>query len=235
MGETASLIHVDIWADVTCPWCFIGKRRFDRAVVAFTAAHPDVKVEIEGHSYELTPSLRENFTGSEVDFMVAYEGVPRERAERTLEALTEVGAHEGITFSFAEVQHVNTHHLHRLLQFAATQGTRWHLTDRLAEAYFTEGANLADTATVVRLAAEVGIAEVQVRELLADDDLLAGAVDFDQQRAQMLGASGVPFFVFDRKHAVPGALTEEQFVEVLGRVHALSVEAGGGNVSGETI
>lgn len=219
-------LRVDLWTDVSCPWCFIGKRRLDRAMTAYTAAHPEVRFEIEGHSFELTPAVPLDFSGTEVDFMVTYEGVPRDRAEETLAALTKVGAAEGITFRFDEVRHVNTYRLHRLLHFAASKGARTALQDRLAEAYFTAGADLGDIDTLVRLAGECGIAEASVRQLVRDDDLLANAVDFDIQRAQMLGITAVPYFLFNRKHAVPGALSEAQFMEVFARVRELDQQSG---------
>lgn len=215
-------MSVEVWADVSCPWCFIGKRRLSRAVNTFTAQHPDVRVDIESHSFELTPAVPEGYTGSEVDFMVAYEGVPRDRAERTLDALTELGKSEGISFHFDRVRHVNTYSLHRLLHFAKTQGVQWELMDRLYMAYFVEGEHLGDIEVLVRLAGEVHLAEVSVRELLADDDMLAGAVDFDLQRAQMLGVTAVPYFLLNRKYAIPGAVSESQFVEALTRVRNLA-------------
>lgn len=214
-------LRIDLWTDVTCPWCFIGKRRLDRAVAAYAEEHPEVRIEIDGHSFELTPAVPLDFSGTEVDFMVAYEGVPRDRAEATLAALTEVGAAEGIAFRFDEVRHVNTYRLHRLLHFADSKGTRHELQDRMAEAYFTAGAHLGDIDTLVRLAGECGIAEASVRQLVHDDDLLANAVDFDIERAQMLGITAVPYFLFNRKHAVPGALSEAQFIEVFERVRQL--------------
>lgn len=219
MTETLS---VEVWADVSCPWCFIGKRRLARAVSTFTAQYPDVRVEIESHSFELTPAVPDGYTGSEVDFMVAYEGVPRDRAERTLEALTELGRSEGISFRFDRVRHVNTYSLHRLLHFAQTQGVQLELMDRLYTAYFVEGEYLGDTEVLVRLAGEVDLAEVSVRELLVDDDMLAGAVDLDMQRAHMLGVTAVPYFLLNRKYAIPGAVSESQFIEALIRVNDLT-------------
>ena len=219
--QPADTMRVDVWTDVTCPWCFVGKRRFERAVQTFREQHPDVAIDVEGHSFELTPAMSDGFTGSEVDFMVAYEGVPRDRAERTVAALTELGAAEGIDFHFDRVRHVNSYRVHRLLHFAKSKGKQWELMDRLYVAYFTDGANLGDPETLTRIATESDLPEASVSQLLSDDDMLANAVDFDLQRAEMLGVTAVPYFLINRKYAVPGAVSEEQFLSALVRVREL--------------
>lgn len=218
MSET---IRVDIWSDIACPWCFIGKRRFERAVDEFTREHPGTQIEVESHSYELAPDTPESFSGSEIDFLVTHKGMPREQVEAMLSNMTELAAADGITFDFARVRHVNTRRAHRLLHFAKQHDAQAELLEQLFQAYFTRGSDLADESVLVGIAETAGLHAEDARAALHDDDL-GDAVDLDIQRAQMIGVSGVPFFLFDEKYGVSGAQPVATLVDVLGQVRDLS-------------
>ncbi|WP_024355437.1 DsbA family oxidoreductase [Leucobacter chironomi] len=207
MTET---IRVDIWSDIACPWCYIGKRRFEAGVAAFREAHPDVEFEVAGHSFELAPDTPLDFSGSEVDFLVRHKGMPAAQVEQMLAQMTELAAADGIVFDFSRVKHANTARAHRILHLAAESGAQDAVQERLFRAYFAEGEDLSDPETLARLGAEAGLDPVAVRAAL-DDDGYGEAVQRDITRARMLGVNGVPFFLLDQKYGISGAQSAEAF------------------------
>jgi predicted DsbA family dithiol-disulfide isomerase len=214
MSET---IRVDIWSDIACPWCFLGKHRFEEGVAAFKEQHPDVEIEVESHSYELAPDTPDGYEGSEIDFLVKHKGMPREQVEQMLGQMTEMAAAEGVVFDFDRLHHANTRRAHRVLHLAKDQGLQAEMQERLFRAYFSEGREVSDPDTLAELGKEVGLDPDEVRDAF-DDEELGEAVDRDITRAKMLGISGVPFFLFDSKYAVPGAQQPAAFTDVLGQV-----------------
>ncbi|MEB4613955.1 DsbA family oxidoreductase [Leucobacter sp. M11] len=210
-------IRVDIWSDIACPWCFIGKRRFEAGVAAFVAQRPDVAVESEYHSFELAPDTPDTFEGSEIDFLVTHKGMPRAKVEEMLAQMTEMAQAEGLAYRFDRVQHVNTLRAHRVLHLAKAQGLQHEAVERLLAAYFEEGRNLASDDELAALGAEVGLAEADVRAAL-QDPATAEAVQDDITRARMLGISGVPFYLLESKYGVSGAQSPESFVSVFEQV-----------------
>lgn len=214
MSET---IRVDIWSDIACPWCYIGKHRFEAGVAAFTGQYPDVEVEVEGHSYELAPDTPENFQGSEIDFLAKYKGMPREQVEDMLEQMAGLAASEGLVFDWEKLRHANTSRAHRVLHLAKEQGLQLEMQERLFRAYFSEGAEVADPDTLAALGEEVGLDGDEVRDALEDEDY-ADAVDQDITRARMLGVNGVPYFLLEGKYGVSGAQSVDTFQSVLERV-----------------
>ena len=210
-------IRVDIWSDIACPWCYIGKRRFERAAGAFRAAHPDVEVEVESHSFELAPDTPLDFKGSEVDFLVRHKGMPAQQVEQMLGQMTELGRGDGIEFDFSGVKHANTQRAHRILHLAKDRGLQSEVQNRLFLAYFSEGEDMSDPDTLARLGAEAGLNEDEVRAALESEDY-AQAVHRDIQRARSLGVNGVPFFLLDQKYGVSGAQSVDAFEGVLQQV-----------------
>lgn len=203
-------IRVDIWSDIACPWCYIGKQRFEAGVAAFREEHPDIELEVEAHSYELAPDTPLDFAGSEIDFLATHKGMPRDQVEQMLGQMTELGASEGITFDFENVKHANTARAHRILHLAKDRGVQLELQERLFRAYFAEGADMSDVETLATLGAEVGLSPEDVRSAL-DDEGYGDAVEQDITRARMLGVSGVPFFLIDQKYGVSGAQSADAF------------------------
>ncbi len=210
-------IHVDIWSDIACPWCYIGKHRFAAGVAEFARQHPEIEVEVESHSYELAPDTPDDYRGSEVDFLTKHKGMPRERVEEMLEQMTQMAALEGIEFDFGILRHANTGRAHRVLHLAKSQGLQAELQERLFRAYFGEGRELGDPEVLAELGEEVGLDADEVRDAI-DDEEYADAVERDITRARMLGVTGVPFFLIEEKYGVSGAQSAETFASVLDRV-----------------
>lgn len=214
MSET---IRVDIWSDIACPWCYIGKHRFEEGVATFQRQFPEVEIEVEAHSYELAPDTPENFTGSEIDFLSRYKGMPREQVEDMLEQMTGMAAAEGLTFDWEKLRHANTHRAHRVLHLAKEQGLQLEMQERLFRAYFAEGAHVSDPETLAALGEEIGLDGDEVRDAF-DDEEYGDAVERDITRARMLGVNGVPYFLLEEKYAVSGAQSADTFASVLERV-----------------
>src|SRR3954451_22959169 len=148
----SDVIKVDIWSDIACPWCYIGKRKFETGVAAF-----GVEVEVEYHSFELSPDTPVDFAGSEVDFLVSHKGMAAEQVQQMLGQMTELGATEGLAYDFDALQHTNTVKAHELLHFAKSKGRQVDLSERLFAAYFQEGRHIGRVDELADLAAEIGL------------------------------------------------------------------------------
>ena len=210
-------LRVDIWSDIACPWCYIGKHRFEEGAAAFAKQFPDIEIEVESHSYELAPDTPEDYEGSEVDFLTKHKGMPREQVEQMLEQMTRMAELEGIEFDFGRLQHTNTGKAHRVLHLAKEQGLQAEMQERLFRAYFAEGRLVSDPDTLAELGEEVGLDGDEVREAFADEEY-GEAVERDITRARMLGVSGVPFFLVEQKYGISGAQSAETFASALERV-----------------
>jgi predicted DsbA family dithiol-disulfide isomerase len=227
-------VLVEVWSDVVCPWCYVGKRRFEAALSRF--AHRD-EVEVRWRSFQLDPttvSATGRAAGPSDDHarvLAAKFGMPLPRAASMLEELSATAAAEGLDLH-PEVQvPANTLDAHRVLHLAAERGVQGAVKERLLLAHFTQGEALGDAETLVRLAAEAGLDPEEVREVLAGDRY-AAEVRADVAEASALGARGVPFFVVDRRYGVAGAQPTEEFLAVLEqawseRVPTVLVPAGG--------
>lgn len=213
-------ILVDVWFDVRCPWCFLGKRRLERAVDMFSGDQPDVPVTVVHHSFELAPCIAERFDGSEADYLQRYEGAPLEHSARMLPELQKLADSEGVRLRFEHLQLVNTRRAHRVFQLGQHRGLGEEMLERLFTAYFTECLDLSETSTLVGLAAEVGLDQDEARGAAEGgvDDRWDEAVSADHARGQMLGASGVPFALVNGKYRVSGAQTAEIFAGALHEV-----------------
>ena len=194
-------MKIEIWSDVVCPWCYIGKRRFESALERF--AHRD-EVEVVWRSFELDPSAPALRTGNAADRLAAKYGMSRAQALQKHEHLTRLAAGDGLNLRFDISQSGNTFDAHRLLHLAHEQGLQDQVKERLFRAYFAEGEPIGDRETLVRLVAETGIAEADVRATL-DSDRFATEVRADELEARELGINGVPFFVIDSRYGVSGA------------------------------
>lgn len=214
MGEA---IKIDIWSDVACPWCYIGKRRFEEAVAAFGAEDGRPPVDVEFHSFELTPDMPADYDGDEVSFLVERKGLPADRVEGMLAHVTRVAADAGLTFDFATVRPAPTADAHRLLHHAKAHGRQSDLKERLLRAHFAEGRDVGSHEELADLAAEVGLDRAEALEVL-----ISGAYrdefEADLRQAAQYGITGVPFFVIDGRYGVSGAQATETFTEVLRRV-----------------
>lgn len=215
-------MRIDIWSDVVCPWCYIGKRRFETAVAGFD--HAD-DVDVVWHSFELDPDAPAVTQGSLVERLATKYGMTRQRAQQANDHVTTLAAAEGLDFRLDSAKHGNTFDAHRLIQLAATTGRQGAVTERLLHAYFTEGIAIGDPAALVAPAVEAGLEDSEVRRVLAGDEF-AAAVRADEAQARAIGITGVPFFVVDRRYGVSGAQPAAVFDEVLRTAWAESRDLG---------
>ncbi len=194
-------MHVEIWSDIACPWCYIGKRRFEAALVRFE--HAD-EVTVTWRSFELDPQAPLERPGDRAVHLAAKYGSSVEQAQAMQQQMTDVAAAEGLDFRFEIAREGSTFDAHRLLHFAAAHGRQDALEEGLMRAYLTEGELISDAATLERLAADVGLDAAAARDVLAGD-ALAADVRADEDAATALGISAVPFFVVDRAIGTAGA------------------------------
>ena len=210
----AEPLKVDVWSDIACPWCYVGKRRFAEGVSRYAAAGGQRPIEIEYHSFELSPDTPVDFDGNEVDFLAGHKGIPAAQARQMLDEMTQTAAGEGLTCDFSSLQHTKTLKAHELLHLAKAHGQQEPMKERLMRAYFTEGRHLGRICELADLAAEVGLdREEVVAELTAGTYGSAVAADIDQARAY--GISGVPFYVIDGRYGVSGAQDPAVFAQAL--------------------
>jgi predicted DsbA family dithiol-disulfide isomerase len=192
---------VEIWSDVVCPWCYIGKRRFEAALEEF--AQRDA-VDVVWRSFELDPESPRETQGSLNEVLARKKGISTERAAAMNTQVTMLAAEEGLEYHMDRAKLGNTFDAHRLIHLAAEHGLQGAAKERLLRAYFTEGQPIGDTETLVALGVELGLNADEARTAL-EGDAYASAVRADERRARMLGISGVPFFVINGKYGVSGA------------------------------
>jgi predicted DsbA family dithiol-disulfide isomerase len=198
-------MNVEIWSDVVCPWCYIGKRRFEAALAGFEHRED---VSVVWHSFQLDPSAPPISEGDPIERLSAKYGMSRADAERAQAGVTATAASVGLDFHLDRARSGNTFDAHRMLHYALTMGKQSELKERLMAGYFSDGAAIGDHEVLTRLATEVGLEESPVREVLASEAFTV-EVRHDEQEARQLGITGVPFFVIDRAYGISGALSPE--------------------------
>jgi predicted DsbA family dithiol-disulfide isomerase len=218
-------IKIDIWSDIACPWCYIGKRKFEAGAAAFAEAAGDSApdITIEYHSYELSPDTPVDFDGDEIDFLATHKGMPAEQVRGMLEHVTGIAEAAGLDYNFDILKHTNTVKAHQLLHYAKAHGMQIEAKERLLRAYFTEGRHVGRVEDLADLAAEIGLDRDDVVRSLTADEFLAD-VRADQALGQEYGIQGVPFFVIDGKYGVSGAQEATTFAQVLDQVWAQRTE-----------
>ncbi|MBN8423149.1 DsbA family oxidoreductase [Microbacterium esteraromaticum] len=207
-------ISIDIWSDIACPWCYIGKRNLEAGIAATASDEDAPQVNITFHSFELAPDTPVDFDGDEIDFLSGHKGMPREQVEQMLAHVTDVAAQAGLQYRFDLLQHTNTVKAHEVLHFAKSKGLQHEMEERLMSAYFTEGRHVGRIDDLVALAVEVGLDEDETRTALESNAHLDD-VRADQAQARAYGINGVPFFVIDGQYGVSGAQPAETFANVL--------------------
>ncbi|MFH8406332.1 DsbA family oxidoreductase [Streptomyces sp. NPDC018019] len=224
-------MRVEIWADIACPWCYIGKARFAKGLAAF--AHRD-EVEVVHRSFELDPQAPAAGDVPVLEMLADKYGVTREQAEAMEARVAEAAAGEGLGYRSDRI-HGNTFDLHRLLHLAKERGVQDALLGALYRANFAEARPLGDTETLTAVAVAAGLDADEVRRVLADPDAYAEAVRSDEREAAELGARGVPFFVIDRRYGISGGQPAEVFRQALERARedrAGEAPAGTGDADG---
>ena len=219
MAPIDTPIRIDVWSDVACPWCYIGKRNLESGMIAFTASDHAVAIELEFHSFELAPDTPVEFTGSEVEFLMNHRGVSAEQARAMIDRVVGIARDAGLDYDYDALQHTNTIKAHQLLHYAKERGLQLEMKERLLSAYFVEGRHVGRVEDLVDLAAEIGLDRSEVTRSLNADDYLE-AVRADMVQARQYGINGVPFFVIDGRYGISGAQPPEVFVEVLSRAAA---------------
>lgn len=209
-------MRIEIWSDVVCPWCYIGKRRLEKALAAF--GH-ETEIEVVWRSFQLDPSAPAVPVETVAESLGRRYGGGPEAGKQMIDRVEAVAAEEGLLFRHHQSLRVNTVDAHRVLHLALESGgpeLQGRLKEALLSAYFVETENVADHDTLQRIAVGVGLDEVRVKEVLGGTEY-AGAVETDIREAAALGATGVPFYVVDRKYGVSGAQASEVFTQVLER------------------
>ena len=216
VGGLGRFMQVEVWSDVVCPWCYIGKRKLETALSRF--AHAD-QVEVVWRSFQLDPSIPEGHTEPTLPALAAKYGRSVEEMAQMQRRVEEVAAGEGLEYHLAEGTSGNTLLAHQLLHLAADRGRGGEMEERLLHAHFTEQRSVFDVDALVALAVEVGLDADEARAALTDERYLA-AVHEDIATARGLGATGVPFFVVDRTYGAAGAQPAEQLLQLLERAWA---------------
>lgn len=200
-------MKVEIWSDIVCPWCYIGKRRFETALATVEAP-----VEIEWKSFQLDPTFPRDKAIPVYDALAEKFGGGRAQVQEMTGRVTSLAAIEGLDYDFEHGVMVNTFDAHRLAHHAKSQGLGPEMHERLMRAQLIEGATVNDVETLVRLAEEIG---VEGARPVVTSDQYTDDVNADIREARLLGATGVPFFVLDRKYGVSGAQPAEVFAQAL--------------------
>lgn len=204
-------MKVEIWSDVMCPFCYIGKRRFEHALERFSRKDD---VEVEWKSFQLNPDMETDPSKNINEYLAEHKGISVQQAQQMHERVTAMAKEVGLQYDFDKAIVANSFDAHRLSHFAKKYGKQDAMEERLFKAYFTEGKNTADHETLIRLAIEIGLDSDKVRAMLAGKEF-SDAVNNDIYEAHQVGARGVPFFVFNNRYAVSGAQPSDVFFGAL--------------------
>lgn len=209
-------MKVEIWSDIACPWCYIGKRHFEQALSKFPQRE---SLEVIWRSFELDPEAPARHTQPTVELLAAKYQIPLEKAQAMMNNVAQLALKVGLEYRFDRNISSNTFDAHRLTHFAATHGKRTEMVERLFRAYFTDGDAVGEHETLVRLAGEVGLDASAVTTMLASD-AFAADVRADEARARAFGITAVPFFAIDEKYGVSGAQSAAAITDAL--THAMT-------------
>lgn len=206
-------MKVDIWSDIRCPFCYVGKKKFEKALEQFPNSE---KIEINWHSFQLDPNLKTQPDTNPYDYFSKAKGIPVAQAKAMHEHAKNAGKEAGIDFNFDDSKVANSFRGHLLIQLAKKMNLSNEMEEALFEAQFITGKNIDDEATLLEVGKSVGLAEEDIKNALQSDEM-AHAVAQDGLMARQLGINAVPFFVFNDKYAVSGAQQPEHFLEVLNK------------------
>jgi len=207
-------MKIEIWSDIMCPFCYIGKRQLESALTEF----PNNEFEIEWKSFQLDPTITPQSGKDVFTFLAERKGISVEESKEMHKGVTERAKSVGLDYNFDKAIISNSLEAHRIIQFAKTKNLGNEMEEIFFKAYFTEGRDLNDGPTLIELAVKSGLDQIQVLEVLKDGNLFLDNVKNDISEAQQIGVQGVPFFVFDRKYAVSGAQPVEAFVNTIKEV-----------------
>ena len=207
-------MKVDIWSDIVCPFCYIGKRKFEQALQQFDGKE---NVTVEWRSFQLDPAM-EYVAGQSVhEYLGKRKGGTTADGKQMNDNMAAIAKEVGLEYDFENAIINNTLDAHRLLHLSKKAGLQNEMKESLFAAYYTQGKNIGDLDTLIELGTEVGLDAAEIRTTL-ESNLYANEVEQDQMVAQQIGATGVPFFVFDNKYAVSGAQPAEVFKQVMDKI-----------------
>ncbi|MBC8043011.1 MAG: DsbA family oxidoreductase [Rhizobacter sp.] len=215
-------MQVEIWSDVMCPFCYIGKRKFEKALAQFS--HKE-NIEVVWKSFQLNPDLETNPSLSLVQSLAESKGISLARAREMTGHATALAAQVGLTYDFDAAVVANSFDAHRFSHLAKQHGVQDAAEERLFAAYFTEGKNTADHRTLIQLGTDIGLNAAEVRQTL-ESDVFAAEVAQDIAEARQVGVRGVPFFVLGGKYAVSGAQESETFLLALNKAWETQMQPG---------
>lgn len=204
-------MKIEIWSDIMCPFCYIGKRKFEKALEQFD--HKD-QVEISWKSFQLNPDMKTDPAKSINEYLAEAKGWSIEQAKEMNGRVTQMAKGVGLAYDFDKAVVANSFDAHRLIQLAKTKNKGDLAEEHLFKAYFTEGKNIADHSTLMEIGVSIGLNAEDVKQML-EGNKYAQNVKEDIDESQQIGVRGVPFFVFNRKYAVSGAQESDTFLEVL--------------------
>lgn len=206
-------MKVEIWSDVMCPFCYIGKRRFEKALQQFPRKED---IEVEWKSFQLNPHLVTDPHKNINEYLSEAKGWTLAYARQVNAQVANMAREEGLNYDFDRAVVANSFDAHRLIQLAKTQGKGAEMEERLFKAYFTEGKNIADHATLLKMGTDADLDPAAIQQVLESNEY-AEAVENDIYESQQIGVRGVPYFVFNDKYAVSGAQATETFLSALNK------------------
>jgi len=210
-------IKVDVWSDIACPWCYIGKRKLENAIEQFEAKGG--VVEVEYHSYLLNPDMPVDYEGSQKDYLSAHKGIPLMQVDSLSDRVKQIAADVGLHYDFENQIMTNTILAHQLLHFAKSKGKQAEMKERLMAAHFVEAKHVGQIEVLADLAAEIGLDREEAKAALESKKYL---VDFDADVAQAreYGITGVPFFVLQGQYGISGAQESTTFLNAFEQISA---------------
>jgi predicted DsbA family dithiol-disulfide isomerase len=208
-------MKIEIWSDFACPFCYIGKKRFEEALNEFEHKN---KVEVIYKAYQLNPDAPKKMIGTAYESFAKGHNTTVEQAKQRFKMFQDNAKTVGLTYNYDIIQMTNTFDAHRLSKWANKFNKEDELTNRLMKAYFTDGLNLSDYNTLAKLALEVGLNEKEALEILSNDSF-KDQVQKEQLEARQIGVQGVPFFVLNRKYGISGAQQKEYFLQALNQIY----------------
>lgn len=209
-------MKIEIWSDVMCPFCYIGKRRFEKSLENTSLKD---KIDVEWKSFQLNPGMQTDTSININEYLAQHKGMPLEQAKALNAQVTQMAKGEGLEYNFDKSVVANSFKAHVLTHFAKQFGRQDEVEELLFQSYFTEGKNIDDIEVVKDIAKQVGLDDVAYQKVVVDGSL-DHEVKMDINEARQIGVQGVPFFVYDRKYAVSGAQPVELFIQTLEKAYS---------------
>lgn len=204
-------LHVEIWSDVVCPFCYIGKRQFEQALALFSGRE---SVTVEWKSYQLDATVKTDASANALERLASKYGWTMLQTQQAIQRVVQMASKEGLVFDMEKTKVINSFDAHRLTHLAKKYGKQHEMEEKLFAAHFCEGQNAADAKTLIQLGASVGLPESEIEAMLSSE-AFAKEVDADVAQAKKLGIRGVPFFLLNHEFSVSGAQGTESFMQAL--------------------